>query len=270
MPERTCESCGGGVASMGRGRPRRFCTDCRPRTYQPKPKARPKPKAARLPKPPRLVACVECSSEFTTKTNAKVCRSCADTRRRRQNREAGRRRAAEVKSGRTCDVCFGPIPYGNGRSKRCSPQCSAEARRHGDAGWPPNACALKVRSCIDCGAAMIVRLETGAGRQRCGACVIPEADRLRARRAARRSAVVAGEVVRLSDVAQRDGRRCQLCCRKVAMGLKHPDPWSPSLDHVIPLSEGGEHTMANVQLAHLRCNMVKGNRPAGEQLRLVG
>lgn len=36
------------------------------------------------------------------------------------------------------------------------------------------------------------------------------------------------------------------------------------------LSKGGEHAMANVQLAHLDCNMRKGNRSAGEQFRLIG
>jgi 5-methylcytosine-specific restriction endonuclease McrA len=44
----------------------------------------------------------------------------------------------------------------------------------------------------------------------------------------------------------------------------------PSLDHIVPVSLGGTHTWANVQLAHLRCNVSKGNRPANEQLRLVG
>ena len=80
--------------------------------------------------------------------------------------------------------------------------------------------------------------------------------------------------MRLDDLAERDRYRCQLCGRKVDMTRrttrsKH-DPLSPSVDHIVPLSEGGEHTMANTQLAHLGCNMAKGNRPANEQLRLVG
>lgn len=33
-----------------------------------------------------------------------------------------------------------------------------------------------------------------------------------------------------------------------------------SIDHIRPLSKGGTHTWDNVQLAHLKCNIKKGNR----------
>jgi 5-methylcytosine-specific restriction endonuclease McrA len=33
-----------------------------------------------------------------------------------------------------------------------------------------------------------------------------------------------------------------------------------SIDHIIPLSKGGEHSYKNTQLAHLKCNCKKGNR----------
>ena len=32
------------------------------------------------------------------------------------------------------------------------------------------------------------------------------------------------------------------------------------LDHIIPISRGGEHSEKNIQLAHPHCNMSKGNR----------
>jgi 5-methylcytosine-specific restriction endonuclease McrA len=35
---------------------------------------------------------------------------------------------------------------------------------------------------------------------------------------------------------------------------------SASVDHIIPLVLGGEHSMANVQAAHLVCNLRKGDR----------
>jgi 5-methylcytosine-specific restriction endonuclease McrA len=44
-----------------------------------------------------------------------------------------------------------------------------------------------------------------------------------------------------------------------------------SLDHVIPLSLGGDHSMANTQAAHLDCNTRKQAGSLGpEQLRLIG
>lgn len=47
---------------------------------------------------------------------------------------------------------------------------------------------------------------------------------------------------------------------------------SVSLDHVVPLSQGGAHDPANVQLAHLTCNVRKGAQlvERGEQLMLTG
>lgn len=68
----------------------------------------------------------------------------------------------------------------------------------------------------------------------------------------------------------RDGWICQHCKKRVDKRLKYPNPISPSLDHIIPLTQGGTHTYNNVQLAHFGCNSSKRDRilPQGEQLRL--
>lgn len=74
----------------------------------------------------------------------------------------------------------------------------------------------------------------------------------------------------LEEIAERDGWVCHLCRKKVNRALKHPHKASAAVDHLVPLAEGGDHTRANVALAHLLCNSRKGVRAAGEQLRLVG
>lgn len=68
----------------------------------------------------------------------------------------------------------------------------------------------------------------------------------------------------------RDGWVCQHCKKRVNKNLKHPNPMSASLDHIIPLSKGGTHTYNNVQLAHLSCNLSKRDNilPQGEQMRM--
>lgn len=39
---------------------------------------------------------------------------------------------------------------------------------------------------------------------------------------------------------------------------------SASVDHIVPLSRGGEHSMNNVQCAHLSCNCSKSDQTIEE------
>jgi 5-methylcytosine-specific restriction endonuclease McrA len=48
------------------------------------------------------------------------------------------------------------------------------------------------------------------------------------------------------------------------------DKWSPTIDHVIPVSQGGTDDLANLKLAHMICNAKKGKFGGNEQLLLVG
>lgn len=70
--------------------------------------------------------------------------------------------------------------------------------------------------------------------------------------------------IRPSEVYERDGWICQICYEPVDQSVKWPDPMSPSLDHVTPLAKGGHHVWENVALAHLDCNVRKGDRVSVE------
>lgn len=85
----------------------------------------------------------------------------------------------------------------------------------------------------------------------------------------RRAAKVLGEAKTVHSLAvfERDGWICQLCGETVDHRLAFPDPMSASLDHIKPLSLGGPHDEANVQLAHLTCNLAKGKNAAVEERR---
>lgn len=76
------------------------------------------------------------------------------------------------------------------------------------------------------------------------------------------------DVISPEAIFHRDGYRCQLCGSKTRG--KFPALTSPTLDHIIPLSRGGDHTAANLQCACFSCNSRKGSRSANEQLRLIG
>lgn len=80
------------------------------------------------------------------------------------------------------------------------------------------------------------------------------------------------ELFSVAYVAERDRFRCHLCGGRVSMARRHPDPLAPSIDHVVPVSVAGAeaNALSNLRLAHLRCNLAKGNRALGEQLLLLG
>lgn len=59
-------------------------------------------------------------------------------------------------------------------------------------------------------------------------------------------------------IFQRDNYTCQLCHLPVDPDLPASHPMSATLDHIVPLANGGWHAEDNVQLAHLICNSRKG------------
>lgn len=76
--------------------------------------------------------------------------------------------------------------------------------------------------------------------------------------------LVPAELIRLADVGDRDAWSCGICQELVDRNLLYPDLFSPSLDHIEPLSLGGHHVLSNVQVAHLICNIRRGNRALEE------
>lgn len=77
---------------------------------------------------------------------------------------------------------------------------------------------------------------------------------------ARRRAVIdaAVETFDRTEVFDRDAWVCGICHAPVSPDVRYPDPQSASLDHIQPLSLGGDHTRENTRLAHLRCNVQRG------------
>ena len=87
------------------------------------------------------------------------------------------------------------------------------------------------------------------------------------RRRAWKMNVMVEQVDRLK-IFRRDGWACQICGKKVNPDLRYPHLKCATIDHVLPLANGGTHEPRNVQLAHLICNSRKSNiQPA--QLRLM-
>jgi len=64
----------------------------------------------------------------------------------------------------------------------------------------------------------------------------------------------------LREVAVRDNWICHLCGGVVPNRESRCRPLDPTIDHLIPLSAGGQHVPENVALAHFICNSRRGAR----------
>jgi 5-methylcytosine-specific restriction endonuclease McrA len=51
---------------------------------------------------------------------------------------------------------------------------------------------------------------------------------------------------------------CHLCDNTIGRNYRCPDWRAATIDHVVPLCEGGLHVWENVKPAHLSCNLSKG------------
>lgn len=67
------------------------------------------------------------------------------------------------------------------------------------------------------------------------------------------------EYIDIENIFNSDKWICKICGSTVDKFKPYPHPLSASLDHIIPLSKGGTHTIDNVQLSHLKCNLQKSN-----------
>lgn len=86
----------------------------------------------------------------------------------------------------------------------------------------------------------------------------------------RRAVTSTTRVLSRDDLMERDGYRCYLCDMQIDPNLRHPHPLSSSLDHIVPISRGGEHSDSNVAVVHLRCNLRKGIKTPAEMGIEVG
>jgi 5-methylcytosine-specific restriction endonuclease McrA len=80
----------------------------------------------------------------------------------------------------------------------------------------------------------------------------------------RRARMLSTQVEKFTDkdIRMAHGDICYLCGEGINFKLKFPHPKSRSVDHVIPLSRGGSHTLENCAMVHYQCNQIKNARDA--------
>lgn len=233
------------------------------------------------PKPAVVFYCIVCNEAIKRVGNSGrpiYCHEHAAAAKRASSRRTDKRRATvrRPNSGRGvwythCHYCGSelPEPRQSFRSPaRCEP---CKRQRHYQYMRDRTTTRMAAARCQDCGQA--VNPKRKGPRNRCADCRLAHKRAKVRQYAHERRALMNGvesEYFSSVEIYERDGWRCGLCRRKIRRDLQHPHPMSASLDHVIPLVHGGPHTRANVQAAHLRCNMIKKDKIENVQMALFG
>ena len=185
-------------------------------------------------------------------------------------RVASRERTAEHRAGNVgllCRWCLvAPKAY---YRQHCSDDCARQSSNHRLAHGYDLWCVLPL--CSECG--LVKGINHAAGL--CRGCLVTynkranRRARIRGKGKMREAAYRDGDPITREGVIARVGRRCHLCKKLARLDVAHLHPLAAEVDHLIPISKGGKHVWDNVAIAHRACNMKKGNKAAGDQLRLL-
>lgn len=160
-----------------------------------------------------------------------------------------------------CAECGGRFAASRSDRKYCSPTCSVRAAGKRSIGWM---CGMATE-CRECGSPFVA--EYGDKRrafcsERCSARNVRRKVR-KLERARMRGAKA--EAVDPIAVFDRDGWRCRECRAKTPRHLRGTiDQRAPELDHILPLSKGGEHSYRNTQCLCRACNAAKSDTARGQ------
>lgn len=211
--------------------------------------------------------CAGCGATFTATSNRLYCTDRCRWRVKDRKRRDTKRGRPPGPTAHICECCGSEYQTPHATRRYCSAACQRRAQRLRD-----GTLANPIKGVCRCGKPT----EPQPGRPTARTCADCRREAIRrARRAAkmRRRNVVSDDYT-LAEIADRDQWRCQLCGLKVRHGRqRYPsDPDGPSIDHILPITKGGQDVRHNVQLAHFACNARKHNRVwgEGEQLRLIG
>lgn len=157
-------------------------------------------------------------------------------------------------------------------ARRCMSCRDAEKRRQSSRRLADDHSRFIAGVCARCGASFVADRTTGASIQMLGGpfCSVQCQRRARNSRRRARQQMAYIEEVSPAYIYARDGYKCRICGKRLAMTKTVPHPRAPTIDHIIPLAQGGNHQRSNVQAAHFLCNSLKSDGAAADQMMLVG
>ena len=203
---------------------------------------------------PRIITprkCKRCGCEIN-EPRRRICGICREA-------ETPRRECKDV----TCAKCGKVFHQKQVFQKYCSYECKQPLAVH------------LAKHCSTCGTLFVpVNNKQKFCRRQCGKKWRGIGRRYTSRRDERlKQAVEYNKAVNLHTLIKRDNNTCWICKKQcdlydyevTATGAMLCGDKYPTMDHVIPCSEGGSHTWDNVRLACLKCNREKSNSMTKEE-----
>lgn len=226
-------------------------------------------------RPDRVTACAECGGPVAHDlSSGRPRRFCSDECKARAGNRALRRRRLPIRDPnpepKTCAHCGTPFVPKRRDQIYCSneksyPYCAVSAYQARKRAGEPLRQVEQTKTCQECGE------DFTAHKSNARWCSSQCRRRFTAREESRRRGPVRPDHVPYTDleIFERDRWRCHLCGKRVDRNLPRTHRDGATVDHLVPLSEGGADAPANVATAHNRCNRGKGVRAVNEQLRLI-
>lgn len=209
----------------------------------------------------RYFACQHCGRQFSKDSayRMKYCsRSCAVDSKRIPS-EVLNEREARKQIQKQCSGCGNEFVTTSSNKKYCSAAC----RYDGNLKDQRVKYALDFVSrqfvCKECGTTVITEYRKQY-RSFCSLeCQERHFHREYQQRRKRQVQLAYKEPVSFKKIYKRDRGLCCICGMPVLNDKSPTNIWGATIDHIVPLSQGGTHEPANCQLAHRLCNSVKLN-----------
>lgn len=194
--------------------------------------------------------CTYCERQFEHVRRVKYC---SDECRREEDKR-NKRMHYVGKRKTCCDLCGAELP--KYKTRFC---CTEHKTRwaHIQSGAVSHDDIL-IKVCVVCGK----KFKTWKSREMtCSkACSIEKHNK-------RLAGKIVDSDITLKKLAERDNQTCKICGQIVDWtdyimrdGYRITGRKYPSIDHILPISKGGEHRWGNVQLAHMICNSIKNDK----------